>query len=70
LTVIDARPSGLVLVRGLDPESRVLDDNAERIATEFTDLGFEYWEEHRGEVLALVEDLETALARFDGGSAT
>jgi hypothetical protein len=70
LTVIDARPSGLVLVEGLDPRSRVLDDNAERIAAEFTDLGFEYWEEHRGEVLALVEDLETALARFDGDSAT
>jgi hypothetical protein len=66
LTVIDARPSGLVLVEGLDPRSRVLDDNAERIAAEFTDLGFEYWEEHRGEVLALVEGLETVLAKSDG----
>jgi hypothetical protein len=68
LTVIDARPSGLVLVEGLDPRSRVIDDNAERIAAEFTDLGFGYWEEHKGEVLGLIEDLRSVLARLHSRS--
>ena len=62
LTVIDAPPSGLVIVHGLDPESRVLDENAEAILGEYTALGFDHWEQHRGEVLELVADLETALA--------
>jgi hypothetical protein len=69
LTVLDVPPSGLVVVEGLDPSSRVLDDNAEGIAAEYTDLGFGYWEEHKGEVLALVEDLESVLARLDRGRA-
>ena len=62
LTVIDASPSGLVIVRGLDPESRVLENSAEAIVSEYTTLGFDHWERHRGEVLALVADLDTALA--------
>ena len=62
LTVIDAPPSGLVIVHGLDPASRVLDENAEAILGEYTALGFDHWEQHRGEVLELVTDLETALA--------
>lgn len=70
LTVIDVPPSGLVLVEGLDPSSRVLDDRAEEIAAEYTDLGFGYWAEHKGDVLTLVEDLESALARLGGERAT
>ena len=62
LTVVDAPPSGLVVVRGLDPASTVLDDNMESILAEYAGLGFDHWERHRGEVLALVEDPETVLA--------
>lgn len=65
LTVIDVPPSGLVVVEGLDPSSRVLDDHAGEIAAEYTGLVYGYWDEHRGEVLALVEDLESVLARLD-----
>ncbi len=69
LTVIDVPPSGLVVVEGLDPSSRVLEDHAEEIAAEYTGLGFEHWEEHKGGVLALVEDLESVLARLAGERA-
>ncbi len=62
LTVIDAPPSGLVVVRGLDPANTVLDDNMESILAEYTGLGFDHWELHRDEVLALVEDAESVLA--------
>jgi hypothetical protein len=62
LTVIDAPPSGLVIVRGLDPASTVLNDSVESILEEYTGLGFDHWERHRGEVLELVADLDTALA--------
>ena len=67
LTVIDVPPSGLVVVEGLDSSSRVLDDHAEEIAAEYTDLGFGYWKQHKAEVLALVEDVESVLARLDAG---
>ncbi len=70
LTVIDVPPSGLVVVEGLDPSSRVLDEHAENIEAEFVDLGFGYWEEHKGEVLGLIEDLGSVLARLGGERAT
>ncbi len=40
LTVLDCRPTGLVCLSGLDPESRVLADNYDRIVAEYfgTDL--------------------------------
>jgi predicted O-methyltransferase YrrM len=70
LTIIDVPPSGLVVVEGLDPSSRVLDDHAEEILAEYAGLGFDYWERHRGEVLALVEDLESVLGRLERERST
>lgn len=64
LTIIDASPSGLVIVEGLDRTSTVLDDNAERIAEEFIPLGFGHFEKARKDTLALVADLEGALERL------
>lgn len=41
LTLFDAPPSGLTLVTGLDPGSRVLEDNYAAILAEFRDLEFD-----------------------------
>jgi hypothetical protein len=67
LTIIGAAPSGLVIVEGLDPASRVLAEEAERIAEEFTGRGFAYFEERRDEVLGLVGELEPVLDRLVRG---
>lgn len=41
VTVLDARPTGLVLISGLDPQSRVLSDNYDRILAEYRDVDLE-----------------------------
>jgi predicted O-methyltransferase YrrM len=64
LTVIDAPPSGLVIVESLDPASTVLADNMERILDEFTDVGLARFEESRDEIRSLVADLGPTLERL------
>jgi hypothetical protein len=64
LTVIDAAPSGLVVVEGLDPANRVLADRAERIVEELTPKDFAYFEERRDEVVGLAGDVSSTLGRL------
>jgi hypothetical protein len=64
LTLVDAPPSGLVIVEGLDPTSTVLRENMARIVDEFTEADITVFDEHRGEILGIMQDPETVLARL------
>jgi tetratricopeptide (TPR) repeat protein len=54
LHTVAARPTGLGVIRNLDPGSRVLADNLERICAEFLRVGYESIAEHRREALNVV----------------
>jgi hypothetical protein len=64
LTVLDAPPSGLVIVEGLDASSRVLDENAASIVAEYTPMGFDAFERHRRDVEALIGEPEAVFERL------
>ena len=51
LSIIDIPPSGLCLVRGLNPSDHTLRDNYESIVEQYLTLGFEVWEARVAEVL-------------------
>jgi hypothetical protein len=51
---IAAPPTGLVVIRGLDPSSRALADNLERLIEEFLRLDYAYLREGREEKLNLI----------------
>jgi hypothetical protein len=51
LSVVDAPPSGLCLIRGLDPHNRVLHDNYEQIVQQYLPLTFADWQARLPEVL-------------------
>lgn len=54
LHTVAARPTGLGVIRNLDPESRVLADNLDRICAEFLGVGYESIAERRHEALNVV----------------
>jgi hypothetical protein len=51
---VTAPPTGLAIVRGLDPRSRILADNLERICAEFLGVGYESIAGRRREALNVV----------------
>jgi hypothetical protein len=66
LTIVDAPPSGLVIVEGLDPASRVLYEDYDAIEAEYTPMGFEGYEAQRAEFAKLVSDAAPVLQRLAG----
>jgi hypothetical protein len=64
---IPAAPTGLVVIRGLDPSSRVLADQLERLIAEYLALDYGYLREDRAGKLNLVANDWDAVRRlFDG----
>jgi hypothetical protein len=51
LTVLRVPPSGLCLVRGLDPEDRTLGDAYDEFVADYLSAGFAVWQERRADVL-------------------
>jgi len=53
VTVVDAAPTGLGIVRGLDPASHVLADNFSTIVDSYTALPYSYLEDNGGKAAVL-----------------
>jgi len=51
ISILDAPPTGLCLVGGLDSSDRTLRDGYEELVQEYAGLGFDAWEARRTEVL-------------------
>jgi len=64
LSIIDAPPSGLVIVEGLDTASTVLDEAYDAIVAEYTPMGFEGYEAERAAFAGLVTDVVPVLQRL------
>jgi len=64
--IVPTAPSGLVVVRGLDPKSRVLFDRADEITAKYRDAEYPYDPGAWPERLGLVENDEGGLARALG----
>jgi len=56
ITVSNVGPSGIGIVTGLDPISRVLADGFDDIVADYADLPFQWWPETRGTTFADVAD--------------
>ena len=56
LSIIDVPPSGLCLVRGLNPADHTLKDDYESIVAKYQGLAFEEWENRRPEVMRRTTD--------------
>ncbi|MEI7861072.1 MAG: CmcI family methyltransferase [Planctomycetota bacterium] len=61
IETIPCHPTGLTIVRGLNPRSRIIWDRFEDLVTSHRELGWDYFLAHRHELLSLTA-LETALA--------
>ena len=62
MVLVPTAPTGLCLLRGLDPENRALADNLPEIVAEYMDLGFDYYLDHRDELPPTIEN-DTAAVR-------
>lgn len=57
VSVVDAGPTGLAVISGIDPSSTVLSDHYDEIVGEFMDLSYSYLEQHgKADSLNLVPD--------------
>jgi Methyltransferase domain len=50
MITVRTAPTGLCLVRGLDPANRLVADELPALELEYADLGFDYYVEHRQEM--------------------
>jgi hypothetical protein len=66
--VVGAPPTGVCIVRKLDPASRVLAENHERLTAEFMALDYSYLEKDRAAKLNLVPNDWTRIAPLLGSA--
>lgn len=51
LTIVDIPPSGLCLVRGIDPGNHNLSQNYESLVAEYRNLDYDYWRSREAELM-------------------
>jgi len=69
MAIVPAMPTGLCMVRGLDPGDRVLETELPEIVAEYRDLDFAYYAAHRDELPPEVPNEEAAVRAWLDRSA-
>jgi len=69
MAMVPTLPTGLCMVRGLDPENRVLEEGLPEIVAEYRDLDLDYYTAHRGDLPPEVPNQQPSVRAWLAGSA-